>query len=519
MVGILIGSIAAPPTPAAAQSHTDFWAGLSVGVFDGFGIGLTHYAHSGGIVAGVSVATGTTRYADYGIYDDDWSGRRYGDYRYGGYRDRGHADYCWDRSWDLRWGRRYYGWDWYGYPAYDHLDFYHDCLSGGVGYAYSRWGAHARRAHYAGYGRYHRGWGVSVQIYVTDPFWRPWGPYWAYDPWGWYQDGFRDGRRWGRYGPYAGWGPGVRTVWTEGRGGWGRPSPLGPGYKEDPEGGRTAVPRVGRTVAVSAPAAGERAGDVGRTAGARRSPTVDTRAGRPGNGGGPIGGTEAGARAPERGSSGGRTARVRPTDGLRTGSGVDGSGGGRTERPASAPPPEAGGRGDRAEPAAPRVRGSTRGGSGADADAPPALAVPRTRPSDGARAPDGGAVGGPVVRDRGGDEAQAPRRRGEGDVPVPRDRGGRSAEPRAEPTPSATRERPPVARPGGERPDPSARSGGQRSAPSARSGGGRSAPAVRSGGGERSAPSTRSDGGERSAPAARSGGQAAPRRRSNDEPR
>ena len=142
--------LAATAPPLRAQSHTEVWAGLSVGLFDGFGIGLTHYAHSGGVGLGIgaSVATGTTRYADYGIYDDDYRDRGYGDYSGARrYRDRGYSDYCWDRAWDLRWGRRYYGWDGYGYPTYDHLDFYHDCLSGGAGYAYGRWGAHARRAY------------------------------------------------------------------------------------------------------------------------------------------------------------------------------------------------------------------------------------------------------------------------------------------------------------------------------------------------------------------------------------
>ncbi len=41
--------------------------------------------------------------------------------------------------------------------------------------------------------------GCFVSIYVRDPFWRPWGPYWAYDPWGRYWDGYRDGWRDGRW--------------------------------------------------------------------------------------------------------------------------------------------------------------------------------------------------------------------------------------------------------------------------------------------------------------------------------
>jgi hypothetical protein len=516
MVGILLCSTLVPAMPARAQSITQAWAGASMGVFDGFGIGLTHYANSAGIGLGVSVATGTSPYADYGIYDND-RGRGYGDVRYGGgygFRDRGYSDYCWDRSWDLRWDRRYYGWDSYGYPRYDHLDFYHDCLSGGVGYAYSRWGAHARRdRYYDDWGRHGRGrgWGVSVQIYVTDPFWRPWGPYWSYDPWGWYWDGFRDGRRsrgWGSYGG-TGWGPGVRTVWNDGRAGWSRPSPLGPGYKEDPNDRRTAVPRGGRAVAGSAPAVGESVGPSAtdtRTAGSRRPAGDIGRSARPGVDagvdGGAVGRAVPGVRAPDRGIEGGPTARARPTDELR--------GGSRTARPESGPAIEEGGRAGRAEPAAPRARGSDRTEGGSLDDAPPTRATPRTRPSDGVRAPDGGgaeprtrapgAIGGddgPVLRDRGGSDA-----------PVLRDRGTRSPEPRGEPAPSV-RERPSSpssGRSGGER-APSVREGGERSSPATRSGGGeRSAPAIRSGGGERSAPAARSGGGERSAPAARSGG-------------
>lgn len=112
-LGALLSTLAF--APARAQSHTEVWAGLSFGLLDGVGVGVgvwvgigltrCHYAHAGG----VSVATGTSRNPDYGIYSNDDRGRRSGDYRYGGgLHDRSDADYCWDRAWDLRWGNRYH---------------------------------------------------------------------------------------------------------------------------------------------------------------------------------------------------------------------------------------------------------------------------------------------------------------------------------------------------------------------------------------------------------------------------
>ncbi|MSR35814.1 MAG: hypothetical protein EXR95_04085 [Gemmatimonadetes bacterium] len=165
-----------------------------------------------------------------------------------------------------------------------------------MGYAYSRWDVHQSRSY-----RYGRPWGVSVQVYVTDPFWRPWGPYWSYDPWGWYWDGFRDGRNgrgWGSRGGIGWSGPGVRTVWTDGRVGWGRHSPLGPAYKEDPADRRTAVPHAGRAVPVAAPGVADPIGrglDEPRTAATSRPSGDGGRVARPGSDG----------------------ATPRPTDGLR----------------------------------------------------------------------------------------------------------------------------------------------------------------------------------------------------------
>ena len=257
------GALGPAGTHGRSVVHAALPGSLLRAVFDGIGLGMAHAAHVGsyGVAAafGVSVATGQSGATTYGVYSD------LGRSRYArGYGRRARAYWCWDEAWDLRWGHHYSGWP--GGWWYDHLDFYHDCLSGGLAHAHDRWRWHARQAY-----RIHRprGSGVFVSIYVRDPFWRPWGPYWAYDPWGryWdgYRDGWRDGRWWARGGGviYAGqfgrpYGSGgVRTVDA------GRPSPLAPTrFKEDPrvlatDGGvRRAVPRVQPTPAAAAVDAG-----------------------------------------------------------------------------------------------------------------------------------------------------------------------------------------------------------------------------------------------------------------------
>jgi hypothetical protein len=260
--GALLLALAALPAATAGQSFAQL--DLSYGLFDGVGVGMTSVAYAAEHPAfGGRVGTGS-----YGIYSEARGG--YGkDYRYAGRYDD-YSDWCWDEAWDLRWGRGYYGWS----TRYDHLDFYHDCLSGGLGYAHDRWRWHARRAYYRhdDYYAYDRwGWGVRarwgrdvhVSVYVTDPFWRPWGPYWSYDPWGWYWDGYRDGWRdaaWG--GPavvYGGPYGGVVYAGSYGGGVRGRPSPLAPRFKEDPRvltsdgGARRAQPRVQPAAAPVAP--------------------------------------------------------------------------------------------------------------------------------------------------------------------------------------------------------------------------------------------------------------------------
>ena len=171
LLGALLLALSAPPAPTGAQSYTQLSLDLSYGLFDGIGLGMAHAAHVGsyGVAAafGVSVATGQSGATAYGVYSD------LGRSRYArGYGRRARADWCWDEAWDLRWGHHYSGWP--GGWWYDHLDFYHDCLSGGLAHAHDRWRWHARQAY-----RIHRprGSGVFVSIYVRDPFWRPWGPY------------------------------------------------------------------------------------------------------------------------------------------------------------------------------------------------------------------------------------------------------------------------------------------------------------------------------------------------------
>ena len=375
LLGALLLALSAPPAPTGAQSYTQLSLDLSYGLFDGIGLGMARAAHVGsyGVAAafGVSVATGQSGATAYGVYSD------LGRSRYArGYGRRARADWCWDEAWDLRWGHHYSGWP--GGWRYDHLDFYHDCLSGGLAHAHDRWRWHARRAY-----RIHRprGSGVFVSIYVRDPFWRPWGPYWAYDPWRryWdgYRDGWRDGRWWARGGGviYAGqfrrpYGSGgVRAVDA------GRPSPPAPTrFKEDPrvlatDGGvRRAVPRVQPTPAAAAvdagrgsPAAPARRGDSAR--GERPAPLDRPTDRLRGDARAPRGADRPSVR-PERGVAGerpsGAATRERP------------SAGAARERPPTAVA--------RACPSAPAARGRAE----PSASAPSARAAPeRARPESG----------------------------------------------------------------------------------------------------------------------------------------
>ena len=186
--------LSAPPAPTGAQSYTQLSLDLSYGLFDGIGLAGWPTPHTWARTAWqrrsesrsrpdsrarppmastpISAAA-ATRAATGGARGLTGAGTRPGTCAGATTIPAGPA-----------------GW------RYDHLDFYHDCLSGGLAHAHDRWRWHARQAY-----RIHRprGSGVFVSIYVRDPFWRPWGPYWAYDPWGRYWDGYRDGWRDGRW--------------------------------------------------------------------------------------------------------------------------------------------------------------------------------------------------------------------------------------------------------------------------------------------------------------------------------
>ena len=482
LAGALLVALASVPLPTAAQSLTQ--VDLSYGLFDGVGIGMADQARAAEYApVGLAPASGSrVVYSDiaYGRGRGYGSGKGYYASRYD------HSDWCWDQAWDLRWGRGYYGW----HSRYDHLDFYHDCRSGGIGYAYDRWRWHARRAYQPRYGWHdgwydgwtvgfsaHRGRGVYVSVYVTDPFWRPWGPYWSYDPWGWYWDGYRDGwyeGRWGSRGVvYAGArGRGVRGVYA------GRPSPLAvPRFKEDPrvvasgDGARRAQPRVQPAAVPLAPARG-----VGRPSDAR-----GTETNRPT----PVAPPRRGAQPALAG---------RPSDRIRGAAQPQGS-----ERPAARPERDA----TRARPSSPaavspRARPSDPAIRGADGEGA------RPRPSTPAvRTPERGERAAPSAAPRAGsDRPDAPSDRAAvrppGREPSRAPVQPEASSPRAEPRPSPTARRPSAAstpsarRPsGGDAPAPRTRSGETSRRPS----GGEStssAPATRSGGGgERPAPAPR----------------------------
>ena len=474
-VALLVATAVVIATPAGGQSFTQVSAGLSYGLFDGVGIGLTHYAQLGGIGLGVSVATGIwSGNTPYGIYSER-GGRRTGGYS-DAYRDAGSSDYCWRKAWDLRWRDNYYGWDGYPSSAYDQYDFYHDCLRSGSAYAYDRWRWHLRSS----YRMYARRPFMTVAVLINDPFWRPWGPYWTYDQWGsyWdgYRDGWRDGRRWGLYGGVV-YGPAARTAWVGGGRSTGaaRPSPLAaPRFKEDPRDVRVATPRAGRGAApaaapVAVPTVGERVDRAGVASG-RAQPGV-TAADRAG----------AGSRAPA-GPATPAVARGRPSDALRPGDGARRpsvtletarpaprpaapvtrpSDGARTARPADGSALR-----ERKPASEPRSQPAPRTAPRSQQPARPSAerrSQPPSTPSVGAAHSRGASEAAPAQRA----PATAPRERSGGDRPAVRERsqpesgGRRSAALRPAPAPErSTPAHPSAGRGGGERSAPAVRSGG-----------------------------------------------------------
>ena len=370
---LLVPAALALPSSADGQLFTEFSANLRVGLFGGVDIGLARYSP-----------------APYGIYGTgDWGRRR------GGY-GRGYDDYCWDAAWETRWGRNHFGWDGYRSPSYSHLDFYHDCLSNGLDRV--RW--HSRRSYRLNRPRSR----VVVAVMIIDPFSRPWGPYWACDPWARYWDGFRGRSRGGRAG-YGGYGA-TRTIVT------GLRSPRnGARFKEDPRGVRAAVPRTGR--------AGPSAAAAGRV-----------REGAPRTAASPA----AGARDRGRSAAPATRASDRP------------SAGSDRERPRAAPtrPSDAVSGRDGAAAARPGQARVGRSPGGATARATPATPKREARPQGRGRAtvvPQGGGGGRPSA---------APRRPTGGDPPAAR------ARPEAKRGTSVRPEAPPARRPAATKPAPTA---------------------------------------------------------------
>ena len=441
---LLLQTMLAPTSPLAGQSLAHVSGGLSFGVFDGMRVGLS--------------ASFVSWNTPHGIHSDDW-GRRSGAYSrgygsWGGYGGRGDpADYCWDRAWQLRRDHSYFGW--YGPARYDHLDFYLDCLRFGTGYAYDRW---RWRAHSAA--RFHRSW-VHVSVLVLDPFRRPWGPSWAYDPWGWYWDGWRYGPGW--HGPWGGieyagvvWStPRVGTVYApRGTVLVARPSPLvTPRFKEDPRGvapnpagARRAVPR-GERVAAPPTRAGQSGArpalaDAPRPSDRSRRPLSPALAGAGGRarpapaaqatrGRGEAESTWPSSAAPRRPSDRARGAAAVRAPSVRGGAPSARRGERATARPSSPARPSAG----RSRPAAPAVRPRTeRSGPTAPPAARPRAersgpaAPPAARPRTGRPRP----AGPPAAAVRGGGARPAPAasRGGGAERPPAASRGGAPTHPR-----------------------------------------------------------------------------------------
>ena len=197
---------------AAAAGQSSFALAFPTGpLFSGVTFGIVGPAYGpGSVFLGASFGHGYPAYSfgahdGYGIY----SSRAYG------------SDRCWDYA--------------YGYDE--------GCIVTG---SYDPW--------YSSYSWSYRRWSIfrpapSRFAYVGDPFWEPWGPYWAYDPWGSYWNGYWNGYvsgsylgRWSRGGTAYAYTPRhVRNVYV---------APFrhadGTRYKESPgrvASGRTAQPR------------------------------------------------------------------------------------------------------------------------------------------------------------------------------------------------------------------------------------------------------------------------------------
>lgn len=282
----LAALLALSPLPGRAQTAVSLSMGFG-SLFSGVRLGIGVGVHRPGpLFFGTSL--GLYHYSPwaaspYGIYSDNYDGWGMG---YRGHR-YALASSCFDPYWG--WGSY---WDPYGYG-----------WSGGCGL----WSYGYRTGWAGGWWRaYRHGTTILVSTYWRDPFSTPWGPFWSYDPWGWYWDGF-----WGRIA-YGGWHGWDRGRWYGGRGYYGgyygrggrtahRPAIGVPGYKEGPRTstGRTAKPRPGAVAPVSP--------ETPRTARPRA-----TAPGRPGTRAGPA----TTPRRPERPSD-----RAQPTARPRSGGG------------------------------------------------------------------------------------------------------------------------------------------------------------------------------------------------------
>jgi hypothetical protein len=204
--------------PVQAQPHVSFGIGIG-SIFTGVGFGVSNYYGPSSLFVGASFDQ------SYGIYSSAYDGYRGArNYHY-------RRNHCWDSYWDSYWDP-YSGW-------------YTDCVSYGP-ISYTSFRARRWRSRWGGYRS-------NTFVYVSDHFSSPWHPYWAYDPWGSYWNGYDNGLR---DGYYSG-----RGVYTAGRYRGTtiyRPSPLtpvGPAYKETPGGSgtRTAVRRAGSAAPVATP--------------------------------------------------------------------------------------------------------------------------------------------------------------------------------------------------------------------------------------------------------------------------
>lgn len=288
--------------PAAAQTHLSVSARAG-SFFTGVGFGL-HVGDPGPASAFVGLSFGLGlggHYAaePYGVYSARYDGWGYG---HGSRAAYGYS--CWDQYWVASWDP----WS----------PWYWDCVVAGPYRSSYRARSWLHRHAWLG--------GPTAFVSWSDPYVAPWGPYWAYDPWGSYWNGYWTGSSAG-WGSPRGWGYApVRTVHASGgqRGvAVGRGSDergAGVGYKEGAIGGdgRTAQRRP--NAVAPTPTARQRASDLtGRYAAPRAAPSA-TAARGPGREAPQVSPANPSARRGEARSAAPRrpSDRVAPQDGAGT---------------------------------------------------------------------------------------------------------------------------------------------------------------------------------------------------------